>query len=242
VTREPQPQQRRRRGAARQSAAPASARREEARRLREAIDAALLPAAAGDLAAVLALVGLRDVVALADRVRLQARRLARAHPNERVRLLSTGDALVLALYRKTAPPGWLCGWCDASVLHEGAPRRVGVGAIVLDAAGRPCARISRQIADCDPFEAETAALEATLEVAAAHREGAPGIRVYTDCDALVSLWLQHRNDLRLRTVRSWAAKLGRLELRGLPRRHNQAAHRLARAGVAGGGTPGIACS
>jgi hypothetical protein len=201
--------------------------------LREAIDAALLRAAPGALEHVLVLADRRDVLGLADSVRLQARRLARARPAERDRVPGAADALVLALYRKAARPGWLCGWCDASVLREGALGRVGVGAVILDAAGRRCAQVSRRIAECDPFQAETAALEATLVAATAHCEGAPGIRVYTDCDALVSLWLQHRHDLRLRAVRALAAKLGRFELYSLPRRHNQVAHRLARAGAPG---------
>jgi hypothetical protein len=233
VAHEPQGKQRARRDLARRSIAPASARREEARRLQEAIDAALLQAAPEDLERALATADRRDVLKLADRVRLRAQRLARARPAQRDRVLPAADALVLALYRKAAPPGWLCGWCDASVMHEGALRRVGVGAVILDAAGRSRARVSRQIAACDPFEAEIAALEASLVAAAAHRGGAPGIRVYTDCDALVSLWLQHRDDLRLHAVRVLARKVGRFDLRSLPRRHNQVAHRLARGGAAG---------
>jgi ribonuclease HI len=194
----------------------------------------LLQATPEDLERVLAAADRRAVPAVADRVRLQAKRLTHARPAQRGRVLPAAEALVLALYRHGTPPGWLCAWCDASVMREGPLRRVGVGAIVLDRAGRPCARVSRQIAECGSFEAEIAALEAALAAAAAHRDhGAPGIRVYTDCDALVSLWLQHRHDLRLRAVRVSARKLGRFELRSLPRRHNQVAHHLARAGAPG---------
>jgi hypothetical protein len=84
-------------------------------------------------------------------------------------------------------------------------------------------------AECEPFEAEIAALEAALE--ATSTVAARRVRVYTDCDALVSLWLQRRQDPRLRRVRYLARRLRRFELRSLPRRHNQVVHRLARAGA-----------
>jgi ribonuclease HI len=125
----------------------------------------------------------------------------------------------------------MCGFCDASVAAHDDGRAAGVGSIILDASGRTVARISRRSADCEPFEAEIAALEATLDMAAGLGEGARRIRVYTDCDALVALWLQRRSDPRLRGVRALARGLRAFQLCRLPRRHNQAAHRLARDGA-----------
>jgi hypothetical protein len=166
-------------------------------------------------------------------VQLRAKRLAKTHVLQRNRILGAADVLVRMLYRDSAPDGWLCAWCDASVARDRSPPRVGVGVIILDENGREAARISRPVIDCEPFEAEIAALEATLHAAAVRGAGAKRIRVHTDCDALVSLWLRHRSDRRLRVVRELAHELRRFELRGLPRRHNQFAHRLARDAAAG---------
>lgn len=203
------------------------ARREAARAAGEAVDRALLSSAPADLQSALELLQRHDAPVAADRVRLRAKRLAKTRASRRRSILDAADALVLALYRRAAPEGWLCGWCDASVGRDGQPQRAGVGAILVDARGRETARISRPGAGCEPFEAEVAALEAVLE-AAARDDGTKRIRVYTDCTALVALWLQHRRDPRLRVVRERARRLRRFELRSLPRRHNQIAHRLAR--------------
>jgi ribonuclease HI len=163
----------------------------------------------------------------ADRVQLRAKRLAKPRGARRGRILAAAQTLILQLYGAEVPADWLCGWCDATVDRDGARRRAGVGGLVLDGRGRELARISQPIPERPPFEAEIAALEAVLR-AAGRRRRARRIRVYTDCDALVSLWLQSRRDPRLAAVRSAARRLRRFELYRVPRRHNQAAHRLAR--------------
>jgi hypothetical protein len=206
----------------------ARARREAARVAGEAIDRALLSSAPGDVRCALDLLQPHDPPDAADRVKLRAKRLAKTHASQRSRVLDTADTLVLALYRRSVPERWLCGWCDASVGREEPPHRAGVGAIVLDARGRETARISSPIAGCEPFDAEIAALEAALDAAAPHDGATTRIRVYTDCVALVKLWLQHRRDPRLRIVRELARRFRRFELRSVPRRHNGIAHRLAR--------------
>jgi ribonuclease HI len=216
-------------GVGRPSIAAARARRDVARATNEAIDHVLLRAALVDRQRALELTRREEPASVADRVRRRASRLAKIHGSRRSQILSAADALILALYHYAAPEGWLCGWCDASVARDGSPRRVGVGAIVLEESGRELARVSRPIAECEPFEAEIAALEAALE--AISTVAARRVRVYTDCDALVSLWLQRRQDPRLRRVRYLARRLRRFELRSLPRRHNQVVHRLARAGA-----------
>jgi hypothetical protein len=210
------------------SSVTARARREAARAAGEAIDHALLSSTPADVERALEVLQEHEAPSAADRVRLRAKRLAKTHESQRNSLLDAADALVLALYRRGMPGRWLCGWCDASVGPDRPPHRAGVGAILLDARGRETARISSPIAGCEPFEAEIAALEAVLD-AVPPRDGATRrIRVYTDCVALVKLWLQQRRDPRLRIVRELARRFRRFELRSVPRRHNGIAHRLAR--------------
>jgi len=210
--------------------ASASAQREARRALNQAIDRALVGSAL-ERQRVLELGGREDAPALADRVRLRAVRLTKSGAAHRSRILTLAESLVLAAYHRAAPAGWMCGFCDASVAAQDDGRVAGVGGIILDPSGRTVVRISRRSADCEPFEAEIAALEATVDAAAGLDEGARRIRVYTDCDALVALWLQRRSDPRLHGVRALARRLRGFQLYCLPRRHNQAAHRLARNAV-----------
>jgi ribonuclease HI len=206
-------------------------RRDAARALNEALDCALLGYPSAEWQRVLELGRQQNVISLADRVRLRGMRLAKSHALHRSRILQAADSLVLAVYCHVARAGWLCGFCDASAMLHGKARGVGIGAIILDGRSRTMAQVSRRTADCEPFEAEIAALEATLDAAAGL--DAPRIRVHTDCDALVALWLQHRRDPRLHGVRARAGRLRGFQLHGLPRRHNQTAHRLARSGALG---------
>jgi ribonuclease HI len=207
-----------------------SARREQARSLAEAIDRVLLRSAPADRA--LELARRQDATRMADRVQLRVKRLAKTQATQRSHILTAADTLILRLYRAAVPAGWQCGWCDATVTRDGSLRYAGVGAVILNDRGREVARLSEPIAECEPFEAEIAALEAALQAAAGHGGRARRIRVYTDCGALVSLWLQRRRDPRLSTVRLMASRLRRFELRHVPRRHNQIAHRLARKAAA----------
>jgi ribonuclease HI len=196
--------------------------REPARALAEAIERALLRYAPANVEHVLALARGKDASRVADRVQLRVKRLAKAKGAPRGPVLAAADALILRIYHAAAPAGWLCGWCDATVVRD----RAAVGALLLDRRAREFARISEAIAPCKPFAAEIAALEATLQAAAARRPRR--VYVYTDCDALVALWLQRRRDARLSAVRALARRLRRFELRLVPRRHNKVAHQLAR--------------
>ena len=208
-----------------------SARREQARALADAIDRALLRSAAADLQRVLELSQREDAARAADRVQLRAKRLAKTHAAQRIHVLAAAGTLILRLYGAAVPADWLYGWCDASVDRSASPRCAGAGGVILDGRGREFARVCEPIAEAEPFVAEIAALEAVLRAAAGRREHARRIRIYTDCDALVSLWLQRRRDPRLSAVRALARRLLRFELRRVPRRHNQIAHRLAREAV-----------
>jgi ribonuclease HI len=203
--------------------------REPARALAAAIERALLRPAAANVQRVLELARRGDATRVADRVQLRAQRLAKAQAALRGPVLAAADELILRIYHAAAPAGWLCGWCDATVVRDGAPRRAAVGALLLGQRAREFARISEPIAGCEPFEAEIASLETALRALAGR---AQRIRVYTDCDALVSLWLQRRRDARLSAVRALARRLRRFELRLVPRRHNKVAHQLAREATA----------
>jgi hypothetical protein len=200
--------------------------------LAEAIDRALLRCAPADLQRMLELARREDPTRVADRVQLRAKRLAKKQGSQRSRILASADTLILRLYLGRAPAGWLCGWCDATVARAGARRCAGVGGVLLDARGREVARFCEPIAECEPFEAEIAASQALLQAAAASGARAQRMRIYTDCAALVSLWLQRRRDPRLNGLRALASKLRRFELHRVPRRHNQVAHRLARKALA----------
>ena len=161
--------------------------------------------------------------ALAERVRQRATALARRNRSNGARILAVRDALIEALYRDASPKGWFNAWCDGSARPD-AP--ASIGALVLGPDSGVVARISRAAGHISPFEAEIAALEAVLEVAV--KRDFRHMRVHTDCRALVELWRAHRADPRLARVRSLVHRLGRLELRAVPRLHNQPAHRLAR--------------
>ena len=212
-----------------------NARREHARVLNEIVDRALFAPVPGDPATLAQLLRWQDATRAADRVRSRALRLARRDALRRARVLAACDSLVLALYRHPARRGWLYGWCDAAVVRDRAERRAGIGGIVFDDAARVVARISAQVPEQEPFEAEIAAVQAALSAAAARSHGPRRICLYTDCDALVSLWLRSRRDPRLQAVRALACSFRRFVLRGVPRRHNPVAHRLARSALAPSG-------
>jgi ribonuclease HI len=199
--------------------------REAARALAAAIERALLRFVPANVERVLELARREDASRAADRVRLRAKRLVKAKAAPRGAVLAAADALVLRIYHAAAPAGWMCGWCDATVVRD----RAAVGALLLDRHAREFARVCAPIAACEPFEAEIAALEAALRALRAKR-----VCVYTDCDALVALWLQRRRDARLAAVRALARRLRRFELRRVPRRHNKVAHQFAREALAAG--------
>lgn len=160
---------------------------------------------------------------LAERVRQRATALARRNSSVGARILAVRDTLTEALYRDDSHKGWFSAWCDGSARPDGT---TSIGVLVLGPDGRVIVRISRTADRVSPFEAEIAALEAVLE--AAVKRDIRHMRVHTDCRALVELWRAHRADPRLARVRSLAHRLERLELRAVPRLHNQPAHRLAR--------------
>jgi ribonuclease HI len=198
------------------------------RELNDLIDAALRapPAHAGAAAATLPA---NEPASLAERVRRRATQIARRDRAHTTAILTARDALIEAVYARAAPRAYVTAWCDGTSLASDDRRRAGIGGVLRDAGGARLSAWSRALPACDAFAAEIAALAAALHAALAH--GATRVRAHTDCVALHRLWHAHRSDARLAEVRAAAAPLERFELRSVPRLHNQAAHRLARAAV-----------
>lgn len=200
-----------------------SARPTEAtRRLNRLIDRCLQAPAPARFDAVLRAVSALEAPAVAERVRRRATVLGRVERQHRRAILKARDELVLQLYRQAAPAGWYTAWCDGSV-HGGL---ASIGGLALNPRGNRVGELSRAIGACDPFGTELAAACAVLRLALGR--GARQVCAYTDCDALVALWLGRREDPRLHELRGLARECRRFELRRIPRQHNQPAHRLAR--------------
>lgn len=210
---------------------------DEARRLNRVIDGCLSAWTAAQVDEVLEATRGRDPRAMGERVRRRATVLGRMHRQQRFAILQARDALILALYRQATPSGWYAAWSDGSVRVGHKDDRAGIGGVVLAPEGSVVARVSHSISACDAFTAELAAATAVLQ--AALGQGAKRLRLHTDCEGFVALWLEQRDDPRLAGLRALAGRCRRFELRRVPRQHNQPAHRLARRGAqesAGEGT------
>lgn len=204
----------------------ARGRKTKAHALNPVVDQALLRSSPAARRALLRLADDWDTADLAERLRRRATTLARRRAAPTPAILRERDGLILALYARAAPPGWSSAWCDGSAARGPAGRSARVGGLLLNSAGRVLSRISRAHAACDPFEAEIAALAAILQ--AARRQRVARLRVHTDCVALARLWYGQRDDPRLAAVHALARAFRRLDLRAVPREHNQPAHALAR--------------
>jgi ribonuclease HI len=207
--------------------------RDEARRLNRAIDARLLAPGGVGAEGLLRVAGTREAARLAERVRRRATLLGKARRGPREAMLRARDHLILQLYAGAAPAGWHVAWSDGSVGRRAGDGRAGIGGLVLGPRDRGVlVEISAPAAPHDPLSVELAAMTAVLH--AALDLGAQRLRLYTDCDALVALWLRHRDDSRLTGLQGLALWLRRFELRSVPRQHNPVAHRLARRAMGGG--------
>jgi ribonuclease HI len=197
--------------------------------LNQIVDRFLLGPSKYNLAAVRRSSSAGEGVVVAERVRRRAAVVCKAHPERSSQILRARNTLIFAIYGDAAPPGWSCAWSDGSSFRFNHHRIAGLGGVLVGPDGHRLARISRIVADLDPFEAEIAALAATLQTALAH--DVERIRAHIDCDALVSLWSEQRSDPRLAPLRALATRFRRIHLRAVPRQHNQPADRLARAAV-----------
>jgi ribonuclease HI len=204
----------------------ALARRSVAGQLNEVIDHYLLDATEQHLDACRRLCRMHNVTALAERARRRATVLSKTNSAHAAHILRARDTLILQIYAETAPKGSFCGWCDASSIEYRGQRAAALGGLLLDPRQRLVARVARIIGRSAAFEAEIAACEALLQTALRH--GAERIRVHTDCSALVSLWCAKRHDPRLLKLLTLARRFRHVDLRRIPRLHNQSANRLAR--------------
>ncbi len=206
---------------------------EDARRLNRLIDRCLQAPVPARFDAVLRAASVLEAPAVAERVRRRATVLGRAERQHRRAILTARDKLVLQLYRQAAPAGWYAAWCDGSVSGGLA----GIGGLLLNPRGNRVGELSRAIGACDPFGTELAAACAVLRMALGR--GAQQVCAYTDCDALVALWMRQRDDPRLRELCALVRECRRFELRRIPRQHNQPAHRLARRAIDESTTPAV---
>jgi ribonuclease HI len=203
----------------------------EASRLNQAIDQFLLDPSSSRQDAVLRISSKWDAMQVAERVRRRATILGRVERGRRQSIIRARDRLVVMLYGHAARAGWHVAWSDASVYGDREGVRAGVGGLLLDAQGRMLAEISAPASTADALLAELMALTVVLRMAL--EQGVERLRVHTDCDALVAMWLQQRDDPRLGELRDLAGRLRGFDLHYVPRQHNQLAHRLARRAIAG---------
>ncbi len=199
--------------------------RDETRALNQLVDRALLQPTDYHRWKILESAQHRDLQRLIERIRRRATRLGRRERGKAADILAARDELVMAIYASLAPEGWTNAWCDGSSVKLGSTRSAGIGVILTNATGKRIARISRFVGDRSAFEAEVAALVAALETASAHN--IERVRVNTDSKALAQLWQTRRRDPRLASLHRVASRFKGIQIRAIPRRHNQAAHALA---------------
>jgi ribonuclease HI len=201
-------------------------RRAQARHLNKIIDKVLLEPTEKHLQEVLHSCRPAIAATLAERVRKRATLLARRKHPDRKAFLDRRDTLILVIYAGMAPADCYCAWTDGSVYTIAETSVTGLGGLLLDLERAVVSEFSLHGEGMSSFAAEIAAIETVLREAVAH--GATRLRVHTDCEALVQLWLQQREDARLTGIRDLAGAFKLLQLHSVPRQHNHPAHRLAK--------------
>jgi ribonuclease HI len=204
-------------------------RHEDARFLNQVIDRALFQATKQHRAELLSLAKKRDIRRLAERIRQRATWLGRHERQQAPDILSHRDDLIMALYADQAPEGWANAWCDGSSNRQTSGLHAGVGTVLLNAGGKCISQTSLYVNGKTAFEAELTALTAVLDIASTRK--IDRLRVHTDSKALVQLWYAQREDPRLAPVRSLSSRFKRLDIRAIPRLHNQIAHSLAKRAI-----------
>lgn len=200
--------------------------RDEARYLNQVIDRALLEPTPAHQRETQALARDRDAQRLAERIRRRATWLGRHERGSTQQILAIRDELIMSLYAGLAPEGWASAWCDGSSIKRASTLRAGIGVVLMGPTGECIARISRYVGENSAFEAEVAALVAALETASEHH--VERIRLHSDSRALVQLWQEKRKDRRLDPVHALVSRFKRIDIRAIPRLHNQAANALAK--------------
>ncbi|WP_455211124.1 ribonuclease H family protein [Kaarinaea lacus] len=199
---------------------------DQAAELNHIINRALTDPSETNLQAVGALVTRQNVYRLAERVRRRATVLTRHNRKDYQNLQHRRDALIMVLYAKTSPAGWANAWCDGSSITHDDGCRAGIGAIVFSPDAHRLAQTSVFVGNKTAFEAEVQAIIRTLQICASLN--ITKVRIHTDNKGLVQLWREHRQDSRLTTIRHHAREFEKLQIRAIPRLHNQATNALAK--------------
>lgn len=201
-------------------------RRQQAQRLNTVIEQALLTPSLQHQQQLLQLTTTIPVRQLAERIRKRATLLSKRQRGDTRQLLAERDELIMALYASRVPRGWACAWCDGSSSKLASHYQAGIGGILWDSKSDVIAHFSRAIGEYRAYEAELAAVAATISTALAQQQRR--LWVFTDNHGLAQLWREHRNDTRLAEIRRLVSELERFALQALPRQHNQAANALAK--------------
>lgn len=204
-------------------------RQAQARHLNKVIDRVLLEPTEKHIQEVVQSSHPAMTAAMAERVRRRATLLARRERLSRKIFLDRRDTLIRVIYAGRAPADCCCAWTDGSVYSAAEKCIAGLGGILWDPAGVMINEFSLRKEGMDSFTAEIAAIETVLGKARAH--GVTRLRVHTDCEALVQLWLRQREDARLAEIRRFAGEFKLLQLQNVPRQHNHLAHQLARQAI-----------
>lgn len=178
---------------------------------------------------ILDLVTHYNVYNLAERVRRRSTLLLRSRRKNHQNLLALRDTLIMALYAENSPAGWANAFCDGSSVTVNYERHGGIGVIIYSQTGECIAQTSLPVGNKNAFEAEVEAVALAIHTATAHNLAR--IRIHTDNKALAYLWRGHRQDSRLAAIYRLAARIEKLQIRAIPRLHNQAANRLAKQAV-----------
>jgi ribonuclease HI len=190
------------------------------------IDIALLQPAPAHSHALAVLMQKHDAQRLIERVRRRATLLSRQRRGQARQIIESRDRLIMALHGHLAPLGFANAWCDGSSIKHNTVRYAGIGVVLFDAHEVCVTQISRYIGGQSAFDAEIAALVAALQSAATN--GIKRLRIHTDSKALGQLWHEKRDDARLAPIRSELDGIEQLQIRVIPRLHNQVANALAK--------------
>jgi len=202
------------------------AQADQVRELNQVIDDALTDSREQNRQAVCASATPQNIFRLAERVRRRATLMTRRKRKNVQILLHQRDTLIMALYAKITPPGWANVWCDGSSISHHDERRAGIGVIVFSSDAHRLAQASVYVGNKTAFEAEVQAIVHALDICASHN--ITKVRIHTDNKGLAQLWREHRQDSRMTIIREHAKNIEKLQIRALPRVHNQAANALAK--------------
>ncbi len=190
------------------------------------IDQALAEPSERSCNAVVTMLSSMEPEKLAERVRRRATILCRQQPQACRQILRVRDRLILVIYGKAAHVQAFSAWCDASLKVTDGKTVAAISGLMLSPQGKLIAIIVDLTEKRDAVEAEAAAVTAVMQ--AALQRHVNRLRIHSDCLALVRLWLERREDLRLVEINQLANQFYNFEMYYIPRLHNQPADKLAK--------------